>query len=109
MAKDTSWAGTDKSGTDLRNLDLRDKVLYRTDVRGAQLYNVGISVSCDTFDGLVLDDQQVGLFLKLIARSDIAQEWKAGLEALVQKVLGQRKSALLGRYLDLHIPPELNA
>lgn len=98
-----SWSSLDKSGQDFRGADLRDHILFETDLRGSNLYNVGISVDCDTFTGVRLDDTQVALFLRLIASASIDPQWQVGLKALVKDVIGQANDNALTRYLQIHI------
>lgn len=101
-SKDTSWVATDHRDTDLREFDARGKVLYACDVRGAALYGVGVSLNCDTFDGLKLDDDQVAMLLRVFMLADINPAWRDGVQALVISIIGAERNKLLSRYLQIH-------
>jgi hypothetical protein len=98
---DTSLVGKDLSGRDLRHKDLTKKVLFKTNLRGAKLYGAEISVRCETFDGVELDDDQVSLLLLMLAEADIDPAWEEGLRSLVKSVVGDQKSQAIGRYLKV--------
>lgn len=87
---------------DLRGADVRGKVLCGCDVRGANLYGIGVSINCDTFSDLKLDDQQVATLLRVIAQADINPHWRDGIRTLVIAVIGPKRNDLLTRYLEIH-------
>lgn len=102
-AKDTSWAGTDHRYADLREADLHGKVLFQCDLRGAALYGLVISVNCDTFDGVKLDDHQMATLLRVIGMAETTSPaWRNGIAALVTSIIGPEASAVLTRYLQIH-------
>jgi uncharacterized protein YjbI with pentapeptide repeats len=98
---DSSLAGKDLSGQDLRYTDLSDKVLFDTDLRGAQLYGVRLSMLCQQFDGVKLDNTQIASLLMIISQADIDPRFKQGLNALVESVAGSSSYKALQRMLRL--------
>lgn len=98
---DTSWAGQDHSGLDLRFHDLSTKVLFQTDLTGSKLYGAKISLSCGQFSGVKLDDEQVAALLFMIYQADIGSEWQTGLEKLIYEVAGHDTARRLHRYMKL--------
>lgn len=93
---DTSLVGKDLSGQDLRHRDLSGKVLFETDLRNAKLYGAKISLACETFDGVKLDDSQVALLLIMISKAEMDPVYQEGLRRLVYQAMGEyRYSALL--------------
>ncbi len=98
---DTSLVGADLRESDLRHVDLRGKVLFQADLRGADLYNVGFSMRCQTFDGVKLDPVQVAQLLLMIQTADIDPKYQVGLRDLVKRVVGEEKYKALYRWLRL--------
>jgi uncharacterized protein YjbI with pentapeptide repeats len=99
VADTKSLIGKDLSNRDLRRTDLTGKVLFGTDLRGSNLRGSKISIDCATFDGLKLDDNQVGMLLKMIAKADIALEWRAGLDDLIERVAGTDRFRAISRVI----------
>jgi hypothetical protein len=93
--------GKDCSGQDFRNKDLTGNVLFGTDMRGAKLNGVRVSLECKTFDGVQLDDSQVAVFLLMLQTADINPEWQDGLRDLVRRVSGEKAFETLSRYLKI--------
>lgn len=100
---DSSWVGLDKSNTDLRHADLRGKVLFQTNLRGANLYGAHITLNCDTFDAVALDSRQVATLLRLIALADIGPQWKQGILALTESIVGKAQNEAIARYLQVDV------
>lgn len=100
---DTALAGQSLANADLRGHDLTNKILFQTDLRGAQLYNARISLTCSTFDGLRLDSEQVAVLLKLIALADVDERWIVGINSLVASVTSPAKLRVIDRYLQIHM------
>lgn len=98
---DTSLTGQDLSGADLRHIDLADKILFGTDLRGADLYDARITLKCETFDGVKLDDTQVAKLLLMFQLADINPKFQVGLRDLVRRVTGDRHFTALQRWLRL--------
>lgn len=85
----------------LANVDLTDQVLFGADLQGKQLYGVKIRLTCDTFDGVKLDNRQVALLLLMMGLTDTDPRWKRGLHQLVLSVIGEREYRILTRYIQL--------
>ena len=98
---DSSLTGEDLRDLDLRHQDLTDKILFQTDLRGANLYGASISLKCETFDGTKLDDLQVAKLLLMIQLADINPKFQVGLRDLVRRVTGDKHFAALERWLRL--------
>lgn len=98
---DTSLVGKDLSGADLRHHNLTSKILFGTDLRGANLYDARISLRCETFDGAKLDNTQVAKLLLMIQLADIDPKLQVGLRDLVRRVTGERHFEALQRWLRL--------
>jgi hypothetical protein len=98
---DTSLVGADLRDHDLRHVDLRDRVLFQADLRGAKLYNMGISLRCQTFDGVKLDKTQVAQLLLMLQTADIDPKFQVGLRDLVKRVCGEDEYKVLIRWLKL--------
>lgn len=101
VGDDTSLVGADLREADLRHVDLRGKVLFQADMRGANLYNTGFSMRCQTFDGARLDNQQVAQLLLMIQTADIDPKFQVGIRDLVKRVIGEDKYKVLYRWLKL--------
>lgn len=98
---DSSLAGKDLSGTDLRHRDLSDFILFQTDLRGANLYGCKFKASCEQFDGVKLDDETVAKLLLMIQMADISPKWQVGLRDLVRRTTGDNFFRALQRWLKL--------
>ena len=85
----------------LANVDLTGRVLFGVDLQGKQLYGVKVSMTCDTWDGVKLDNRQLALLLLMIGLTDTDPRWRAGLHQLVRSVMGESDYRLLSRYLQL--------
>lgn len=95
------FVGQDLRGTDLRGRDLSDRVLYNTDLRECQLYGSKVSLTCDTFDQVWLDDVQFASLLLMASKAHVSPAWRPGLEALVTQVLGDRVFRHLQAYVRM--------
>lgn len=98
---DTSLVGADLRESDLRHVDLRGKVLFQADLRGANLYNTGISLRCQTFDGAKLDNDQVAQLLLMLQTADIDPKAQVGIRDLVKRLVGEAKYKALFKWLKL--------
>lgn len=98
---DTSLVGADLREADLRHQDLRGKVLFQADLRGANLYNTGVSLRCQTFDGVKLDDQQFAQLLLMLQTADVNPKFQVGVRDLVKRVVGEDRYKALYRWLKL--------
>jgi len=98
---DTSLAGVDLRDRDCRGVDLTDKVLFQTDLRGARLRGAHFTLDCATFDGLKLDDRQVALFLLLLMKADIDPAWQPTLLDAVRQRLSPDTLEAYQQYLQL--------
>ncbi len=98
---DSSLTGVDLTGADLRHLDLSGKILFGTDLRGANLHDTKISLTCETWDGVKLDDIQVAKLLLMIQMADINPKFQVGLRDLVRRVTGDTHFTALSRWLRL--------
>lgn len=98
---DTSLAGRDLRGTDCRTMDLTQKVLFQTDLRGARLRGAHFTLDCATFDGLKLDDRQVALFLLLLMKADIDPAWPPAVLEIVRQRLPPDELEAYQQYLQL--------
>jgi hypothetical protein len=98
---DTSLVGADLRDADLRHVDLRGKVLFQADLRGANLYNTGISLRCQTFDGVTLDNDQVAQLLLMLQTADIDPKAQVGMRDLVKRLVGEAKYKALFKWLKL--------
>jgi len=98
---DTSLAGTDLRGQDCRSVDLTNKVLFQTDLRGARLRGAHFTLDCATFDGLKLDDRQVALFLLLLMKADIDPAWLPPLLEIVRQHISPHELDVYQQYLQL--------
>lgn len=98
---DTSLAGTDLRGSDLRGKDFTNHVLFGTDLRGARLYGLKIALKCQSFDGVKLDSEQVGLLLLMISLADIDPDIVEALRALVKEHIGAQALDTMSRYLQI--------
>lgn len=106
-AKNTDLVGQNLSRQDLRGRDLSDHVLYRTNLTGANLYGAKITLSCDSFDGVALDNQQVALLLGLLLLADVSDVAKAELRDAMISILGSmERYDRVSAYLKLHVSPE---
>lgn len=104
----TVLAGRDLSRQDLRSRDLTGHVLYRTQLTGSNLYGAKITLSCDTFDGVVLDNQQVALLLGLLLMADIGDAAKADIRGAMTNILGSKERYdRVSAYLKLHVSLEI--
>ena len=101
VGDDASLVGADLREADLRHHDLRGKVLFQTDLRGANLYNVGFSMRCQTWDGVKLDAEQVAQLLLMIQSADIDPKFQVGIRDLVKRVVGEAKYKALHKWLKL--------
>ncbi len=101
VGDDVSLVGADLQGADLRHVDLRGKVLFQADLRGANLFNTGFSMRCQTFDGVKLDPQQVAQLLLMIQTADIDPKYQVGIRDLVKRVIGEDKYKALYKWLKL--------
>lgn len=98
---DSSLTGKDLRGQDLRYSDLTDKVLFETDLRGADLYGAKISLHCQTFDGVKLDNSQVAYLLMMLSKADIDPQYRDGIHKLTRAVAGERAYQVLLRLMSL--------
>jgi len=96
-----SLAGANLSRRDLRNADLTHRVLFGADLRGSRLFGCDITIACDTFNGVMLDDTQVGSLLLLISQADISDEYVVAIQQAVRHVLGDHAYAALMRMLSI--------
>lgn len=96
-----SLVGADLKGQDLRDKDFTGYVLNGTDLRGAQLYGASISLTCDTFDGVLLDDEQVATFLLMLRLSGSNLKWKSAIYNAVESVVGAPKARAITRLLKV--------
>lgn len=101
MDIDTSWVGKDLQCADLRHADLTNKVLMGTNLSGARLYGAAVSLTCGTFDGVILSPTQVAMLLMLIARADTSASLTAGIYELVANEIGEDDYKVLRRYMDV--------
>jgi uncharacterized protein YjbI with pentapeptide repeats len=99
--KDSSLVGKDLREEDLRFKDLSDKILFQTDLRSARMYGAKISLQCETFDSVQLDNEQVASLLFMISQADIDHQWTVGLEKLIYDVAGEKTAKALQRFLRL--------
>lgn len=95
--------GSSHVNDDLRGVSLVGLNLFDCDLRGANLYNATISLTCDTFHGVKLSDLQIATLLRLIALANITPAWKTGIQQLVTAMVGPTKSKAIDLYLDTHI------
>lgn len=98
---DTSLVGADLREADLRHVDLRGKVLFQADLRGANLYDTGVSLRCQTFDSVKLDDTQVCQLLLMIQSADINPKLQVRLRDTVRAILGEDKYKVMTRWLKI--------
>jgi len=98
---DTSLTGADLSGADFRHMDLSGKILFGTDLRGANLYDAKISLTCETFDGVKLDNTQFAKLLLMLQMADVDPKFQVGLRDLVRRVTGDTHFTALQRWLRL--------
>ena len=88
--------------SDLRCQDLSDRVLFGHDLSGTKLYGAKISLRCETFDGLKLDDTQLAMLLLMISQVSMpTTAWRDGLRQLVRDEIGDDAFRTLERYLQL--------
>jgi uncharacterized protein YjbI with pentapeptide repeats len=98
---DTDLVGMDLRDTDQRYRDLSHKVLFQTDLRGARLYGAKVSIECQTFDAVQLDDEQVASLLFMLSLADIDERWKVGMTDMIRAIAGEKMATTLQRYLKL--------
>lgn len=98
---DQSLTGEDLRDADLRHIDLSGKILFQTDLRGANLYNAKVSLKCETFDGVKLDNEQMAKLLLMISMADVDPKFQVGLRDLVRRVTGDAHFRALERWLKL--------
>ena len=98
---DSSLTGEDLKDADLRHMDLSEKILFGTDLRGANLYGTKISLKCESFDGAKLDNTQVAKLLLMIQLADIDPKYQVGLRDLVRRVTGDKHFAALNKWMKL--------
>jgi hypothetical protein len=73
-----------------------------TDLRRAKLYGAKISLTCDTFDGVKLDETQMATLLLMIAQAHMpTTAWLDGIRDLVASEIGVKELDKLERYLGL--------
>ena len=98
---DTSLVGQDLSGRDLRKHDFTGRVLFGTDLRGCRLRGAKLSLDCETFVGLKLDDDNVATLLTMLAQMDVDPQWTTGLQALIERVVGTDRAAAIARLVQV--------
>lgn len=87
---------------DLRFQDLTSRTLFGVDLRGKKLYGATISLKCETFDGVKVDEYQLAMLLLMISQADMpTTAWRDGLRALVESEIGEQQLRTLERYLQL--------
>ena len=75
-------------------------VQYGNDYREVDLRKALVSIDCETFHGVMLSDKQVALLLSLVAKANINERWKNGIDSVIRNVLGDNAEAIR-RYMEL--------
>lgn len=83
----------------MSELDLSEQVLYGKDLRGQNLYGAKVSLKCDTFDGVLIDNQQLALLLLLIQLAEIDHQYQQRLRDLARDIVGEEHYRVLLRYM----------
>jgi hypothetical protein len=93
----------DLAGQDLRNQDLSERTMFGVDLRGAKLYGAKVSLKCEQFDGVKLDDDQMAQLLLMIAESDtdVNTGWYSEIHQAVRSCLGRERYQAHCRLLRL--------
>lgn len=96
---DRSLVGADLRGQDLRRFDFRDKILFRADLREANLHGASITIDCQTFDGVKLDNYQVATLVMMLAQADIDPRVQHELLDTARVAVGENDFHVLQRVL----------
>jgi uncharacterized protein YjbI with pentapeptide repeats len=98
---DRSLVGRDLRNKDLRYYDFRNKILFGVDLRDSRLYGSSITLECQTFDGVKLDNRQVAMLLMMLAQADIDPNLKSELLKAAEFSIGSDAFQVLQRVLRI--------
>jgi hypothetical protein len=99
----SEYTAKDLSNRDLRGEDMTEQTLFETDLRGSKLYGIQVSMTCETWDGVKISQDQMAMLLLMISQADVEPRggWRDGLQQLVEREVGEHEFRTLKRYLQL--------